>query len=757
MQRQPESARPVDLVNPLIDSAKRRFFFLTTASLPFGMVNLSPDCKLAGDWDGGYQYGELLEGFSHIHAWQLAGLPVMPGSGPRPARPGLGKTTTPFRHDDEIAEPGYHALLLHEAGIRCEMTATRRVGFHRYAFPEGEEARLQLDLGCTVGPSDMGDASFTRVGERRIEGFCTNLPTKRRPKSCVIHFVLEWDRDGAILEPFQDGAWRDGVGEELEGTGIGCAVLFGDSPGTVQFKLAISYCSLEGARKNMEMEAPAWEFDGVREAAREEWNTMLSRIEVEGGTDSQRVKFYTDLFHSIKGRRCISDADGSYPDNTGESLIIRSVPRDEQGNPIYQHYNSDAFWGAQWSIGLLWSLVYPEIMDGFCQTLLDMHDNGGLVPRGPSGGNYTYVMTGASSTPFVVSAVLKGCFRRDAAEVFAALRKNHEPGGVMERAGYEHHTAVGGGLRWYLEQGYVPYPLPDGGKSHGYHQDGAAQTLEYAFQDWCLAQLAEYVGESDASESFGSRSNNWRNLVHRESGFLRPRTAEGPFLEPFDSMSSDGWVEANAHHYRFWVPHDIRGLAEDLGGIDRAAGLLEEDFAAAEPWGFCTPHTRHELSTVEYGNQPSTGMVHVFNHLERPHRAQYWTWRILTGEKGATTPYAGYGGDEDQGLMGALNVLMAIGLFDLRAGCDPQPRWEIGCPLFDRVTIHLNTDYYPGRKIVIESPHEHPFACYTNGARWNGRSLESLWIDHRDLVNGGTLNLLVEASPAMQQPPADPE
>jgi predicted alpha-1,2-mannosidase len=744
----PVSTEPVDWVDPLIDSANRRFFFLTTASHPFGLVNLSPDTLLAGDWGGGYRYErECIQGFSHVHGWQLAALPVLPHAGDLGA-PGILAYEKPFRHDREEARPGYHRVCLEHPDITCELTATMRVGFHRYQFPAGHEARVLVDLGCEVGPSKMGEARMRRVSARRWEGFVTNLPTMRRPKPVKVYFVLETDRDAESVDCWREGAWIEGG--ETEGSGAGFALRFTPG-GELRMKVALSYTGLAGARLNLDRELPHWDFERTRAEARAAWNRMLGRIRVEGGTETQRVKFYTDIFHALKGRRCVSDVDGHYLDMTGPEPRVRRVRCDANGEPLHLHHNSDAFWGAQWSISLLWSLAYPEVMENFCETLLDMHDNGGLVPRGPSGGNYTFVMTGASSTPFLVAAVQKGICRRDAKEVYAALRKNHFPGGLMSKAGYEHHTAGGGGLEAYMENGYVPWPL----EGKGMHRTGPSQTLQYAWEDWCLAQLARRVGEDADAELFFSRSANWRNVFDAETRFMRPRDAAGQWKTPFDPDAPDGFCEGNAYHYRYWVPHDMQALAEALGGPAKAEEELEAQFRSAIPMSFATPHDKHHAARVEYGNQPCTGLAHVFNHLGAPWRAQYWTYRLLTTCKGIATPYGGYGGDEDQGMMGSLNVLLAIGLFDLRGGCGTPPVWEIGCPLFDRVEIDLPE----GKCLRIHAPHRQRHAHFVSGVRINGQAWKRCWAPHELLMAGALIEIETASSPcpawgAKEPPPS---
>lgn len=258
-------------------------------------------------------------------------------------------------------------------------------------------------------------------------------------------------------------------------------------------KVALSYTTAENAALNKKEELPHWNFDKVVKETQEIWNELLGRIEVEGNTETQQRRFYTDLWKSLQGRRTISDVNGAYPDNTGNSFRVGKLPLDNNGKPLFRHFNSDSFWGAQWTINVLWGLVYPEIAEEFANSLLQYYQDGGLIPRGPSGGNYTYVMTGASSTPLFVGLYQKGIRGFDIDMAYEGLRKNHMPGGMMSRSGYEHKTAKGGNVEDYITMGYVPYPNPRG--RFGGHEQGAGQTLEYSYQDWTLAQLALALGK----------------------------------------------------------------------------------------------------------------------------------------------------------------------------------------------------------------------------------------------------------------------
>lgn len=748
-----KSPGPVDLVYPQLDSENSRWIFFSSACRPFGMVNLSPDNNADGDWGSGYRYErDSILFFSHIHGWQLSGIPVMPVNGEFIGNLGSRVYGSKYSHDKEVVKPGYHSVFLESYGIRAELTSTTRVGFHRYHFPVNQESYVLLDLGTFLGPSGTVKGYARKTGSSEIGGYALMDKTTRRPKKMFVYYHIQFDT------PFEQmAAWENGelIGEtdEFEGSNGGVYLKFDTGrEKTILMKVGISYVSEDQARLNMQYELPHWDFDRVVNESAEEWNSWLSRIEIEGGTSQQQRRFYTDLWHALLGRRIISDVNGKYCDMTGPEPRIRQIPPDDNGKPKFNHHNSDSFWGAQWTITTLWNLVYPKIASDFINSMLLMYDDGGLIPRGPAGGNYTAVMTGASSTPFIVGAYMKGIRTFDAAKAYEGMRKNHMPGGMMGKAGYEHNTANGGGIEYYIERGYVPYPLP---QKWGIHQDGAAQTLEYASQDWCLAQMAKSLGKQEDYALFMKRSDNWKNLYDPASGWIRPKNRDGKWKEPFDpNQYENGFVEANAAQVTWFVPHDLPGLAEMMGGKDKMAAKLNNSFKTAAKLGFTSGKSHsaelqeeYRRIPINYGNQPSIETAFVFNHIGYPWLTQYWSRKVVDQAFSALSTGKGYNGDEDQGLMGALAVLMKIGLFEMNSGAEQRPVMELGSPVFDKITIHLDNNYYAGKTFVIETRNNKPENCYIRSARLNGKPLTNQWIFQDQITGGGKLELNMGPAP----------
>ncbi len=744
---------PVDLVYPYIDAANSRWIFFSSACRPFGMVNLSPDTRINGTWMTGYIYtADSIKFFSHIHAWQMSGIPVLPVTGECNGHLGPDVYGSSYSHDNETVWPGYHQVYLDDYNINAELTSTTRVGFHRYTFPAGQ-SHILFDFTTVLGPSATQGGYVKKISDTELEGYAIMEATIRRPRPVMVFFNAVFDK------PFESfSGWKDGkpfkVKDIIEGPGTGAYVSFNTSGNEARLmKVGISYVSTEQARLNLNTEIPHWDFDRIVDESKEEWNRWLKRIEIEGGTETEQRRFYTDLWKALQGRRIISDVNGKYCDMTGPERKIRQIPLDEYGKPKFNHHNSDSYWGVQWNLNTLWHLVYPEVTESFVNSLLLMYDDGGLIPRGPSGGNYTFVMTGASSTPFIVSAYMKGIRGFDVQKAYEGMRKNHFPGGMMSKAGYEHNTFIGGGIEYYMERGYIPHPLTE--KTYGFHQDGSGQTLEYAYQDWTLAQMAKKLGYDEDYELFSKRALNYKNIWYADSGWMWVRDLNGNWREPFNILDfKNGWVEGNAAQYTWWVPHDVKGLAELMGGKEKFTSKLNTAFEMAQKHDFVSGKS-HSVETVlenrevyiNYGNQPCMQTAFLFNHSGAPWLTQYWTRQVIEKVYSDLSPDYGYSGDEDQGQMGALAVLLKTGLFSVNGGTDIDPYYEIGSPVFDKITIHLNPDYYPGKTFVIETSGNGPGMYYIQSAAFNGKALNKPFISHEEVTNGSVLKLKMGAKP----------
>lgn len=739
---------PVDYVDPLIDTHDNRWFYFASASRPFGMVSLSPDTWTEGSWKSGYLYDSLqVRSFSHIHAWQLAGIPVMPTIGKNKSHLGMEATKSAFTHDKEIVKPGYHKIVLEDYNITAELTSTTRVGFHKYSFPKTDEAYINFHTGAFLAHGEVDSSYVRKINNTEIEGYSLLGKTWRRPKPTYVYFVATVNHEIQEFRGWENNELLE-TSNEIKGKDNGVYLRFETDDKPVLMKVAISYTSMENARKNMKAELPGWDFEQTVSDSKKEWNEKLSRIEVSGGSEKQKVKFYTDLWHSLLGRKIVSDVDGKYSDMTGDSPLIKQVSLKDKGSPIFPHYNFDALWGSHWTLNVLWSMAYPEIMDGFCSTMVDMYKNGGLIPRGPSGGNYTFVMIGDPAASFFATAYNKGIRNYDVDLAYKGLLKNAYPGGIRDRAGYEHtENPIGGGMNYYVDRGYVP----EGIKGKGAHKDGASMTLEYAYQDWCISQMSLSMGKMDDYNYFLNRSENYRNLWNPEIGFMQPRNMDGTWIINFtptaEGFSTKGFCESNSAIYSNFVPQNLDGLIDLFGGKDKYTAFLSSSFQKSKKNNFIAPHGEHASSWIDYENQPSCHMAHLFNFSGSPWLTQKWVRTVQETTFGDTTPYGGYNGDEDQGQMGALSVLMSIGLFQMDGGASVNSAYEITSPIFDKVKINLHPDYYSGKTFVITTKNNSTENIYIQSAKLNNKSWDKCFFNHNEFKSGGELKLVLGKKP----------
>jgi predicted alpha-1,2-mannosidase len=761
----PEAAgsreKPVDLADPLIDTHRPRYDYFASATVPFGMVALSPDTKHGDLWNSGYRYGDRhILNFSHVHNAQTAGIPVMPVTGACRGHLGLEANRSAFSHERETVKPGYHKVFLEDYGITAELTATCRVGMHRYTFPKTEESHILFDLCAALGPTAMSYAQAGKSGNSAIEGYSVMAPTGRRKKPFIVYFVAQFDKPFDAFSGWKDGKLNDAGADRIEGERCGAFVSWKNMKEGEQLriKVAISYVSIQQAGKNMEAELPHWDFDRTVQSAQEAWNDYLGRITVEGGTDGQRAKLYTDLMHTAS-KRTASDVDGSYADWTGPHPVIRRLPAGTDGNPARPFLDGDGLWGTQWNLNILWSLVYPEYGNWMAETFLDYYRNAGTMARCSWGSNFTYVMVGDHVTPLLAALLSTGRATFDRELAYAASRKNAFPGGIRDRAGYETGpNPAGGGIDLYIDLGYVPVEIA--GRGGGMHRGGTAMTLEYAYQDWCLSHMARMLGKEEDAALFAGRAENWRNVFDPETGWTRPRHESGEWMADFSPVAlsgskfnAPGYIEGNSATYSFYVPHQIEELIKAMGGADAFVKRLDSSFMKAEPHKFFTPHGEHATGWVDYENQPSCQMAHLFNFAGAPWKTQYWVRKVKEITYGGTTPYSGYNGDEDQGQLGALGVLMAIGLFDVQGCVGENPELEITSPLFDRTAITFpSPECAAGRENTFEIIVKRKKAddIYIQKVVLNGKKHQSIHFPAAEFLNGGKLEIELGPKPNMK-------
>lgn len=724
----------VSMVDPYIETNRGRYFFFITGNRPFGMVGAAPHTRNKNQNGGGYNYNEKqILGFGQIHCWMLSGIEVMPAK--MQVDPSLGEAAwkSRFSHDEEITQPGYQRVYLQDADAWVELTSTDRVSFYRYRYTKDAQTQILTNLGGYLGSSTMADAAVNKVSDREFEGSVSTI--KRYwggPEDVKVFFVVQFDRSYRALNAWRGKEHLNNI-TSLRGDSAGISSVYDVKAGdVVQMKIGISYTSIENARKNLNAECSTWDFDQVRNESRLVWNEWLGKIHVEGGRTDQRVKFYTDLWHALLGRHKINDVSGDYPDRTtgkrngaftDAEFKVRTLPRDADGNLRFNMYNSDAFWLTQWNLNVLWGLAWPSVQDEMSASMLQYADNGKLLPRGPSGGGYSYIMTSCPASMLVVSTYMKGMLTKaDPMHAFEVLKRNHLPGGMLGSAQ---------DIAFYTR--------------HGYWKNNAGITIEASLQDWAIAQMAAKLGKKRDHDFFLKRSGGWTKGFHPTWKLLFPLDDKGRFLHN-DPLSGEGWVEANAWQGTFGLSHAIPQLAKLMGGNDSLSAKLNYAFEKSRNSDYVFAYT---AGYVSYANQPGCSNAHVFSHVGKPWLTQYWVRRVKEQAYGGTTPDLGYGGhDEDQGQMGGTSALMALGLFSINGNTSAEPAYEITSPVFDKITITLDPKYYSGKTFSITTHHNSEENVYIQKATLNGKSHDRFWFPHSVYEKGGELELWLGDQPS---------
>ena len=747
----------VDYVDPNIGTAHCRWFFYTPAAIPFGMAKLAPstDAHLGnpGGWQAvGYDFRHTsIEGFANFHEFQVGGVVFAPTVGELQTVPGElenpdGGYRSRFDKKDEVAAPGYYSVLLKDYGVKAELTAMKRVGFHRYTYPKTEQANLIFDIGNKQGESgEVKDAEVQYFEDGRVEGYVITSPVYvniyQKGADVRMYFSAVLNKKPVQVGTFVKDVVNPGKHQE-KGPGAGLYMTFStEEQEAVEVKVGLSYTSIENARFNRETEAADVTFDQAKKNATDVWNESLSRIYVEGGKETDKVKFYTGLFHALLGRGLASDANGYYPKNNG---TVGRIALDEEGNPVHQHYNTDAIWGGFWNLTQLWSLAYPEYYSDWIKSQLLVYQDTGWLGDGIACSKYVSGV-GTNFTSLAIAAAYNCGIRDfDVQQGYEAALKNEvEWRGRLEGAGKMD-------VRQFVERGYSPYEkrfdMVTREEGSGF---GASHTMEYSFSSFAVSQFAKHLSKEDDYKLLSNLSNGWKNLYDPETRLIRPKDTKGNFLEDFNPLAPwKGFQEGNAVQYTFYVPHQIDELV-DLVGQETFNNRLDSIFLLSQKnifGGGKEVDAFAGLKTVyNHGNQPNLHISWLFNFSGKPYLSQKWVRAILDEFEGIHG--YGYGQDEDQGQLGAWYVMSALGLFDVKGLTEIDPKFQIGAPLFDKVTVCLNKDYYPGEKFVIEAKKQAVGDCYLQDISLNNRPQDTVQLPFSEVVKGGKLVLGLGASP----------
>ncbi|HMI51668.1 MAG TPA: GH92 family glycosyl hydrolase [Candidatus Saccharimonadales bacterium] len=703
------------------------------ATVPFGMVQLSPDTYNDGwDWCSGYHYSDSsIMGFSHTHlsgtgASDMLDFLLMPGTGPAKTVPGSRQNPgegyrSRFSHEEERAEPGYYAVTLRDYGIQAELSATERAGIHRYTFPKSESSHFVLDLVHVYGNADIVWADLKITGQDTITG---GRSVKGWAPGREIYFAMKFSKPFESFEIIADKKRLEPGAREVKGRSLKCLTHFKTTDGEqILVKVGISGVSAEGAQNNLQAEIPDWDFARVRSAARARWNEHLSKIKITTASERHKRIFYTALYHTMVAPTLFDDRDGHYRGMDGQ---VRQVP------PGMHNYSTFSLWDTFRAAHPLYTLCHAERVPDFVNCLIRMgQESPGGAPVWPLQAKETFCMTGYHSSSVVAEALVKGFPGIGVSAAYEVFKK---------RAMSDEY----GGLAYYRKLGYIPCDR---------EAESVSKTMEYAYNDWAVAQIAKAAGAVDDWKVLSDRARNYKNLFDKKTGFIRPRLENGQWAEPFDATEMGhakrwkDYTESDPWQTTFTVQHDPAGLIELFGGHQAFVEKLDTLFTTSSALpADAPPDIAGMVGQYAHGNEPCHHMAYLYCYAGAAHKTQDRVRKLLELEYDDQPD--GLAGNEDCGQMSAWYVMSAIGFYAV----DPVGgNYVFGTPLFDRAEVELGR----GKKLVLEARRSSPADQYIQSLTLNGKAYSKLWFRHEDIANGGHIEFRMgqEPGPAFEKDP----
>jgi predicted alpha-1,2-mannosidase len=734
-----QEANLTQYVNPFIGTDRMGHTY-PGATVPFGMVQLSPDTdtipyETGGKYNAdvykycaGYQYGDnTIVGFSHTHFSgtghsDLGDILLMPTTGKLQLNPGTADAPekgyrSRFTHETETASPGYYSVILDDHDIKAELSATVRTGMHRYTFNEGGNAHIILDMIHGIYNYDSKNVwTFIRVeNDTLVTGYRqTNGWARTRTVYFAIAFSKPIESYGFVnFAPAQvyRGFWRRFDQRtnfpETAGTRIRGHFDFATMPGEqIVVRVALSPVSTEGAVENMVAEAPRSDFAAVRASAEQLWEKELQKVEVQMMNRDQMVNFYTAMYHAFLSPTVYMDSDGRYK---GLDQNIHSAVG-------FDNYTTFSLWDTYRALHPLFTVLQQKRTAGMINSMLSHYDQSvhHMLPVWSHYANENWCMIGYHAVPVIADAIIKGIPGFDRQRALDACI-------VTARNGWYD------GLDDYIKTGYVPDERTG---------SSVSVTLEYAYDDWSIAQAAKKTGTAEQYDEFFKRSKNYLNVWDASTGYMRPRSSDGGFRKVFDVLSThgQGFIEGNAWNYSLYVPHDPDGLIALMGGRKRFVQHLDSLFTMDLPDSYFAETediTRDGIiGNYVHGNEPSHHVPYLFNYGGAPQKTQYWVRHIMNVMYRPLPD--GLGGNDDCGQMSAWYIFSALGFYPVAPGSD---RYQLGSPLVKEAVITLEN----GKKFIIKAVNQGEKNVYVKKAELNGQTLDRHWISQDEIMNGGTL------------------
>ena len=675
------------------------------ATSPFGMIQPSPDTSEAPNWGdaSGYDYNRnTIFGFSHTRlsgtgASDLIDITLMPTSS--------GRTSSAFTHDEEKARPGYYQVMLKDENINAELTTTQRNGIHRYQYPAGKDAEIILDMDHSADKGSWGrriiNSQIRILNDHAVEGYRIITGWAKLRK---IYFYMEFSSP-ILTSTLRDGGRVHENTAVINGTNLHGCFRFGQLNGKpLTCKVALSSVSMENARQNMEQEAPHWDFDRYVAAADADWEKQLGKIEVKG-TEVQKEIFYTALYHTMIQPNTMSDVNGEY---MAADYTTRKVANNET------HYTTFSLWDTFRASHPLYTLLEPERVTDFVKSMIRQYEYYGYLPIWQLWGQDNYCMIGNHSIPVITDAILKGIPGIDMEKAYEA---------VYNSSVTSHPNSP---FEVWEKYGFMPENI---------QTQSVSITLEQAFDDWCVAQLAAKLNKDADYQRFHKRSEYYRNLFHPKTKFFQSKNDKGEWIEPFDPYQYGGngghpFTEGNAWQYFWYVPHNIQALMELTGGTKAFEQKLDTFFTSTYKSEQMNHNASGFVGQYAHGNEPSHHVAYLYNFAGQPWKTQKYVSHILNTLYNNTS--SGYAGNDDCGQMSAWYVFSAMGFYPVNPA---DGRYIIGSPLLDECTLKLAGN----KEFRIRTIRKSPEDIYIQSVTLNGKKHKDFFITHQDIMNGGTM------------------
>lgn len=718
-----QSGRYVQYINPFIGTANEGNTNPGSV-LPWGMLSLSPfnsyDTVTKRSGASPYYYGnKYISGFTHLNmsgvgCGDMGAFCLMPTTGDLR----LKQPDNCSAYSREVATPGYYAVQLDRFNTKAELTTTTRTGLSRYTFPKGK-SNILLNLG--LGLTGSKGAVIKKISDTEIEGFKTIGDFCGITSKQVVFFVAKLSKS-----PVSSGVWGNqrryyDFNREIAGDDIGAFFCFETYAGEqIAVKLAVSFVSTSNARKNLESEQPGFDFDVTRLAAIQKWDRELSKIHVEGGTKDDKIKFYTALYHTLIHPGIINDVNGE-----GPSMESGRVSKANGFN----RYTIFSLWDTYRNVHPFLSMVYPRRQSDMVKSMLAMYKEYGWLPKWELAGMETNCMVGDPAIPVIVDSYLRGVKDFDVNLAWEAMTHNASTNELKNDARP--------GLNDWIKYGYIPddasYTLKvftsdnnsneyENARRLGTVWGSVATGMEYCIADWNFAQMAKALGKNSEYQIFLRRSLNYKNSFDTQSGFVRPRNINGLWLSPFDPASKrlNGFTEGSSWTYTFMVPHDVKGLIRLMGGAKNFLQKLNTCF---------------EKKYFDITNEPDLAYPYLFNYVKGQEWRTQKEVRKIVNTEFSNSP-DGLPGNDDCGTMSAWLIYSMMGFYP---DCPGNMDYQVASPVFNKITIELDPDYYPGETFVIENKNPGQDKYYVQSMMLNGKQHKKYTINHQDIVNGGKL------------------